>query len=220
MRARRQHQTRTAATHLARTIVDRLHSALIVVDAADRVVLANPAAVSMRLLTPDATELSPGVLRNVVTKVRHTGCAHDVEVDLPHTNGRNPLGVRVQAARLDGDRIHLEVEDVTEAHRVARVRRDFVTNVSHELKTPVGALQLLSEALSEAADDPVSARRFSERIHYESTRLGRLVNELIELSRLQGAEPLPVLEPVNINRVIGEVLDRSRITAAGRCSFP
>src|SRR5437773_1502379 len=83
--------------------------------------------------------------------------------------------------------------DVTEAHRVARVRRDFVANVSHELKTPVGALQLLAEALLEAtedaeadggaAPDPAAARRFAERIQKESTRLGRLVTELMELSR-------------------------------------
>jgi len=110
---------------------------------------------------------------------------------------------------------------VTEAHRVARVRRDFVANVSHELKTPVGALQLLAEALLEATDDesasdPTAARRFAERIQRESTRLGRLVSELLELSRLQGAEPLPELQPVGVDRILAEVLDRTRTPGSAK----
>jgi two-component system sensor histidine kinase SenX3 len=113
---------------------------------------------------------------------------------------------------------------VTEARRLARVRRDFVANVSHELKTPVGALQLLAEALLEAVSegdedtppDPEAARRFAERIQKESTRLGRLVTELLELSRLQGAEPLPEPLPVAVDRVITEVMDRTRTPAAAR----
>ena len=79
-----------------------------------------------------------------------------------------------------------------------------MANVSHELKTPIGALQLLAEALLDAtelpptaapddepSEDLLAARRFAERIHHESARMGRLVNELLELTRLQGAEPLP-----------------------------
>lgn len=93
--------------------------------------------------------------------------------------------------------VAVEAVDVTESHRLTRVRRDFVANVSHELKTPIGALQLLAEALLDAtepadaaapdlSEDLVAARRFAERIQHESTRLGRLVQELLELTRLQG----------------------------------
>src|SRR5439155_24529624 len=96
-------------------------------------------------------------------------------------------------------------------------------NVSHELKTPVGALQLLAEALLDAVSsddggppDPTAARRFAERIQHESTRLGRLVSELLELGRLQGAEPLPELFPVSVDRIVAEVLDRTRTPAAAR----
>jgi two-component system sensor histidine kinase SenX3 len=103
------------------------------------------------------------------------------------------------------------------------VRRDFVANVSHELKTPVGALQLLAEALLDAlqsedddAPDPVAARRFAERIHHESTRMGRLVSELLELSRLQGAEPLPEPAPVPVDRIVAEVIDRTRTPASAK----
>jgi two-component system, OmpR family, sensor histidine kinase SenX3 len=89
------------------------------------------------------------------------------------------------------------------------------------LKTPVGALQLLSEALQDAltGDDQADIEavgRFAERIRHESVRLGRLVSELLELSRLQGAEPLPQREPCSVDRIIAEVVDRSRTAAAAK----
>lgn len=156
-------------------------------------------------------------------------------MDLPRGGDEgtaDPLGVLLRAVGLGNGFVAVEAADVTEAHRVARVRRDFVANVGHELKTPIGALQLLSEALLDATDpaagngssggstdpaeDVAAARRFAERIHHESTRLGRLVNELLELSRLQGAEPLPEPEPVAVEAVIAEVLDRTRTPAVAK----
>jgi two-component system sensor histidine kinase SenX3 len=112
--------------------------------------------------------------------------------------------------------VAIEATDVTEAHRVARVRRDFVANVSHELKTPVGALALLAETLLDAGDDPAASRRFAERIHHESQRLARLVKELLELSRLQGADPLPEPVPVPVDRIVTEVVDRTRTGATAK----
>jgi two-component system sensor histidine kinase SenX3 len=93
------------------------------------------------------------------------------------------------------------------------VRRDFVANVSHELKTPVGALTLLAEAVQDAADDPEAVQRFAHRMQREGARLGRLVQELIELSRLQGAEPLPGSIVVEVDNVVQEAVDRSRLLA-------
>jgi two-component system sensor histidine kinase SenX3 len=154
--------------------------------------------------------------------VRRTGSYRDVELDLPRANRTGePLGVRVRVVPLRGatysdGHVAVEANDVTEAHRVARVRRDFVANVSHELKTPVGALILLAETLVEAADDPEAARRFAERIQHESQRLARLVKELLELSRLQGAEPLPAFTPVAVDRIVAEVVDRARTAATAK----
>jgi two-component system sensor histidine kinase SenX3 len=149
----------------------------------------------------------------------------EVELDLPRGTGRQltgePLGVHVRVTALTGadyppGHVAIEASDVTEAHRVARVRRDFVANVSHELKTPVGALALLAETLLEAADDPEASRRFAERIHHESQRLARLVKELLELSKLQGADPLPTPMPVSVDRIVSEVVDRTRTGAAAK----
>ncbi|MBO0871394.1 MAG: two-component sensor histidine kinase, partial [Micromonosporaceae bacterium] len=128
--------------------------------------------------------------------------------------------VHIRAVALGDGFVAVEAADVTEAHRVARVRRDFVANVSHELKTPVGALHLLAEALLDATEtdaaDPAAARRFAERIHHESTRMGRLVTELLELTRLQGGEPLPEPSPVSVDRIVAEAIDRTRTAASAK----
>jgi two-component system sensor histidine kinase SenX3 len=105
------------------------------------------------------------------------------------------------------------VDDLTEARRVEAVRRDFVANVSHELKTPVGAIALLTEAVLDAAEDVDEVRRFGGKILRESTRLGQLVTELIALSRLQGAERLPDLNVVEVDAVVREALGRTTLSA-------
>jgi two-component system sensor histidine kinase SenX3 len=105
------------------------------------------------------------------------------------------------------------VEDRTRERRVEEVRRDFVANVSHELKTPVGALALLAEAVAQAADEPDAVRRFAARMEIESHRLGRLVQQVIELSRLQDDELLGEPERVDVDDLIAYALDRSRTDA-------
>jgi two-component system sensor histidine kinase SenX3 len=104
-------------------------------------------------------------------------------------------------------------QDDSEHMRVEQTRRDFVANVSHELKTPVAAIGLLAEALMESADDPYSVEHFGERVRIEALRMGNMVSELIALSRLQGAEPLPDLEDVEVDVLIDEVIDRAQINA-------
>ena len=216
------------ASELGRRSLDSLRVGVVVLDPADDPVLINPAARAMGLLRagpgPGTVAAHP-ILRTLAGQVRRTGVTREVELDLPRGReggAQDPLGLHLQAVALGGGYVAVEAADVTEAHRVARVRRDFVANVSHELKTPVGALQLLAEALLEATDtddaapDPAAARRFAERIQKESTRLGRLVSELLELSRLQGAEPLPELQPVAVDRIVAEVLDRTRTPASAK----
>ena len=161
------------------------------------------------------------LIRTLAGQARRTGQRREVELDMPRGRDVEPLGVHIRAVALEDGHVTIEALDVTESHRLNRVRRDFVANVSHELKTPVGALQLLAEALADAMDDdagadPQAARRFAERIRHESDRLGRLVTELLELSRLQGGEPLPNPEPVAIDRVVAEVIDRTRTTASAK----
>ncbi|PZF98194.1 two-component sensor histidine kinase [Micromonospora endophytica] len=246
---------------LGRRAIDSLRAGVVVLDAEDVPVLVNPAARAMGLLRtgtrPGSISAHP-LVRTLAGQVRRTGVRREIQLDLPRGRdnaGENPLGVHLRAMGLGNGYIAVEAADVTEAHRLARVRRDFVANVSHELKTPIGALQLLAEALLDAtapsgevtapssdvtapsgevtapsgevagpaggnrpelSEDLVAARRFAERIQHESTRLGRLVQELLELTRLQGAEPQPAPEPVAVDWVISEVVDRTRTAAAAR----
>ena len=205
----------TTLDGLARLSLDALRVGVLVLSPDDEIVYANPGAGHLGLINGDG-EVAHSVLRSLAARVRRSDVTRDVELELPRGLGNEPLGVRVRVVSLGSRHVAIEVEDITEAHRVARVRRDFVANVSHELKTPVGALQLLSEALVDAGDDPEAAKRFADRILHESTRLGRLVAELLELSRLQGGEPLPDPEPVALDRIVNEVLDRSRTAASAK----
>ncbi len=144
----------------------------------------------------------------------------DVEIDLSPRRraqpGRSGLSVRGHVRLLtEEDRRFavVYVDDQSEHARMEATRRDFVANVSHELKTPVGAMGVLAEALLASADDPDTVRRFSEKMVAESNRLANMVGELIELSRLQGAEPLPDLEAVDVDTVVAEALSRYKIAA-------
>ena len=107
----------------------------------------------------------------------------------------------------------LLLADVSEQRRLEAVRRDFVANVSHELKTPVGALTLLAEAIQDAADDPEAVHRFAGRIQHEGTRLAKLVGELMELSRVQGADPMPGATVVDVATIVDEAIERTRLAA-------
>ncbi|MEH1124549.1 sensor histidine kinase [Micromonospora sp. CPCC 206061] len=215
---------------LGRKSLDALRVGVVVLDADDVPVLVNPAARAMGLLRAGAepgTIAAHPLVRTLAGQVRRTGVRREVELDLPRGREggpQSPLGVHLRAVAIGGNYVSVEAADVTESHRVDRVRRDFVANVSHELKTPIGALQLLAEALLDATDphavatdpseDVAAARRFAERIQTESTRLGRLVNELLELTRLQGAEPLPAPDPVSVDWLVAEVVDRTRTAAS------
>jgi two-component system sensor histidine kinase SenX3 len=208
--------------NLAQSSLNALDVGVLVLDANDDPALANPAARSMGLLRAGGFGAAHTIVRTLAGQVRRSGVSREVELDVARPGGDGePLGVHVRAVDLGGGYVAVEAADVTEAHRVARVRRDFVANVSHELKTPVGALQLLGEALQEALGDEETpdleaVRRFTERIRHESGRLGRLISELLELSRLQGAEPLPEPEPVSVDRIVAEVVDRTRTPAAAK----
>jgi two-component system, OmpR family, sensor histidine kinase SenX3 len=202
--------------HLASLVLGVLGIAVVVVDRDERAVLANPAARTMGLLIAD--RLAVAELNDLVRKAIATEDAVGGATELPLGRlGREPVAVSLSAVPLFEAgtvvAVALVVTDVTEQRRLEAVRRDFVANVSHELKTPVGALTLLAEAINEAADDPEAVQHFASRMQHEGTRLGRLVRELIDLTRLQGAEPPPGDALVDIAPVLSEAADRTRLVA-------
>ncbi|MGH3260392.1 MAG: sensor histidine kinase, partial [Trebonia sp.] len=180
------------------------------------VAMHNPAAQRMGLLRGD--ELALNELRELARVARRTETGQQAEVRLLHGWWhREPAAVHARAVPLGhGGHVALLVEDVTDARRVADMRRDFVANVSHELNTPVGALALLGEALQQASEDPDAVRRFGERIGHESRRLARLVAELIELSRLEAPATRDEPETVSVAQLVAEAADRTRLAGETR----
>lgn len=192
-----------------------LQSSAVVLDPAEDVVQASPAAYAFGIVR-DGRMVSNELL-DLARQVRRHGEIRQAELEL----SRGPLGggtvsVLARVAPLGSTLTLVLIEDRTEAKRVEAVRRDFVANVSHELKTPVGAVSLLAEALLDAADDAEAVRRFAARMHKETDRLGRLVQDVIDLSRLQGHDPLSAPELVSVDGVVAETVDRSRLQAEAR----
>jgi two-component system, OmpR family, sensor histidine kinase SenX3 len=202
------------------SVLSVLSSSAVVLDSEDRVLQASVAARAYGLVR--GNELVVQELLALARQVRRDGEIRegDLEVSTRGTNGRaTSLAVRVAplgAAVGGGGLVLLLVEDQTESRRVEEVRRDFVANTSHELKTPVGALALLAETVEDAADDPEAVRRFAGRMRQEAARLTNLVQDMITLSRIQAAEPVPDPVPVKLDDVVAEALDRCRMRASAR----
>ncbi len=180
-----------------------------------RVVRASAAARAHRIVAGD--RVANGVAQRLLSDVAADGESRDVEIELPApTLGRGPVPLRMRAVPLGVRHLLLLTEDRAEARRVEAARRDFVVNASHELKTPVGALALLGDAVVEAADDPEAVRRFAGRIQVESQRLAALVRDILELSRVQSEGAFDAAEEVDVAAVVAEAVDRSRTTASAR----
>jgi len=185
-----------------------------VVDRFGDVLLSNPRAEELGLLRNrrlDATAWS------TARTVLGNGEAAEVNLStLDARPGRTLLAVHARVRMLsDADRRFavIDASDESEQIRLDAARRDFVANISHELKTPVGAMALLAEALLESVEDPTAVQHFGSRLLGEARRLGSMVTELIALSRLQGAEKLPDLAVVDVDQVVSEALGRCRLTA-------
>ncbi|MEU5876678.1 ATP-binding protein [Spirillospora sp. NPDC047279] len=197
------------------SVLSVLRSSAVVVDGEDRVLRASSAARAFGLVSGDRLVIDE--LLAMARLARRDGEIRETEVQVGSSKGRNRAEGRwfaVRVAPLGSHGLVLVLaEDLTEMRRVEAIRRDFVANVSHELKTPVGALSLLAETVENAADDPEAVRRFAGRMQHESVRLTNLVQDLMTLSRIQGDEPLPELHAVALDEVIIEALDRCQIKA-------
>ena len=193
---------------LAAEVLTTSTTAFAVIDDDGNVVLGNPAATTLGVVRaglPDP-RIAEAAARAAVSDE-----PVDVEISPPSPApaGRaRPSAVHAVARSMGDGLVVVAAVDESAAQRVEAVRRDFVANVSHELKTPVSAIALLAEAVLDGADDPEMVHAFARKLITESTRLGTLVNELIALSRLQGAEPLTDLSVVEIDAVVAEAVNR------------
>jgi two-component system sensor histidine kinase SenX3 len=203
----------------------RLGTPVLVVTGDGRVVHASEEALRLGLVR--AGYLAHGELRALcrdASREPGTGAGHDSSAAAQRDAGvtvvlpRGPVGdshleIRARTHRLGEGYLLLDVENRSEAMRVEDVRRDFVVNVSHELKTPVGAISVLAETLEQAADDPAAVRRFVSRIRQECARLAVLVSDVLELSRVQVVDGTPRNEPVGLDDVVTEALQEVQARA-------
>ncbi len=187
----------------------------IVLDARQSVVACSPTAVSHGLVR--GTTVSHPSLLALARRALAEGGVVEEQLGLP----RGPRAdarrvVKARSARIGPDHVLLIVEDRSHAYLVEEVRRDFLANVSHELKTPVGGLMLLAEAVKDARDDPEAVARFAKRMRKETRRLDQLVSDIVQLSRLQSEDRLSEPESVDLADVVDQAVDDVRITAEER----
>ncbi len=194
----------------ALTVLGALKSSTVILDPDGSVLHASAHAYQMGIVR--GNRITNAEITALVRQAHDEQVIRDTELTLD-PDSRRPVFATARVAPLGKDLVLVLVEDRTKEHRVEMIRRDFVANVSHELKTPVGAMNLLAEAIQEASDDPEAVVRFSQRMQQESERLTNLVQQIIELSRLQGDDPVSVSGQVDVNAVIARSIDRSIIEA-------
>jgi two-component system sensor histidine kinase SenX3 len=196
-------------------LLESIEFPAIIVDTSIKVVAASPAAVQFGLVSQE--RLAVAELVALVEDLRRSPEPMTRELEIP----RGPYGeatssIEARASQFGVRYTLLLVADRTEFRRLEEVRRDFVANISHELKTPIGAISLLAEALTEAADDPDMVRHFADRLSNESARLTSITREIIDLSRLQAEGALAKFSSVKIDDVLRQSVDANRVLSSAK----
>ncbi|WP_439098302.1 sensor histidine kinase [Bifidobacterium catulorum] len=227
-----------SAQEAAHNLLDVMRSAVILTDGLGRTRYVSPLAERLDVVVDGHLESSEirDMLNQVVVdgKVRDREIEMNMEAESGRITEREPVHLRARIGRIadiavlgasdpddmstsgGADQLYaVFLEDISEQRNFERMRRDFVTNVSHELKTPAGAISLLAETVSDAADDPDAVRYFSGRISKESARLTELVQKLIALQKVQDDDGLSAVDskPVDVLRVVREALDENKVQA-------
>lgn len=196
---------------LTSQVLDVIATAGVVLDERNLVLRASPGAEQFglvegrKLIHPSLTELADQARKSIGSV--------DAELELETGLNKDDTWVHARAAKFGNQYLLLLLEDQTESKKLEETRRDFVANVSHELKTPIGAISLLAEAISGASDDPAAISKFVVSLQKESQRLANIVQELIQLSRVQGANLSDTVSEVDLNTVVADAVDRNQILA-------
>ena len=196
---------------VAAQVVDVLATAGVVLDQSNNVLRASPGAVQFGLV--QNRRLIHGSLVQLVDDARTKSGAVSKDIELQTGLKRDTVWVHARAAKFGDRYVMLLVDDRTESKKLEVTRRDFVANVSHELKTPIGAISLLTEAISGATDDPAMVQKFAESLQKEAQRLANIVQELIQLSRVQGAKLSESSGELDLVTVIADAVDRNLVLA-------
>jgi two-component system sensor histidine kinase SenX3 len=192
-------------------LIQSLPDIVIWVDGDDKIKYASDVALSLNIARDEKIQIDS--LEELISMAR--------KVDEPITKkvkAKRPLGIAklnldIWVMRLERGEVLLWAQNNSIVSRVETVRRDFVANISHELKTPVGALSLLAEAIEEAGKDSETIQKFAKRIGPETKRLTNVIRDIIDLSQVQSDDPLASATPVEVDRVINEAIDAVQLLA-------
>ena len=188
----------------------------IIVDSEDSVITSSETVANIGLIK--GSRITSENIRKIIRNARKRNEVIETEVAIPRgslTNGFHERRVRIAQIGRDGN-VAVLIFDDSEARRLDAVRRDFVANISHELKTPIGGISILAEAISEGSDDPEMVKNFSERMKIEASRLSHLVQEIIDLSRIQDQNTTQNSQIVSLKHVIEEAIYQSKVRAEKR----
>jgi two-component system sensor histidine kinase SenX3 len=202
--------------HVLTSVLNQLEGDSLILTPGDVPIYSSPMVDRLGVIK-DGRLQSPELLA-LIRVVRRTQTKQTGRIDIargPIGEGIHELTVNVMPLP-EGDLVLVLMSDESEATRVHEIRRDFVANVSHELKTPIGALSLLSEAVLGAKDDPIAVSQFATRMQSESRRLTDLVQEIIQLSRVQDSDPLKIAHELAVADLISEAIDQCQTTAGSR----
>jgi two-component system sensor histidine kinase SenX3 len=214
LRTRERARTETSLTipDGVREVLQAMDDAAVVVDASSTVLAASAAAVPFHLA--DGSVLPTDELRAIARRARTEESV--ITATLRLQRGAPPAEPRlvvVRASRISPRLTLLVIRDITERERIEQMRRDFVANTSHELKTPVGAVSLLAEAIESAADDPDQVRNFAGRLSAEAARLAQLTSRIMNLSRLQATDEFTDEREVAVDEIVASAADAHAIQA-------
>jgi two-component system sensor histidine kinase SenX3 len=192
-------------------LLEVLSASAVVLNPSNVAVRATQAAMVMGLLR--VRSLRHPELLALVERARESNGIESADLELSTGLRGANIFVNARATNLGDSNVLLLVEDRTEARRLDETRRDFIANISHELKTPIGAISLLSEAIKDAEGDPVMLEKFTKSLRKEAKRLAALVNDVIQLSRYQSVEMQSHVEMVDLAAVVEEAVERNAFKA-------
>jgi two-component system sensor histidine kinase SenX3 len=201
------HSISDASTEL----LEVLSVSAVILNPSNVAVRATQAALAMGLLR--VRSLRHAELLALVDRARESNGIESLDAEIDTGLRGASIFVNARATKLGDSNVLLLVEDRTEARRLDETRRDFIANISHELKTPIGAISLLSEAIKDAEGDPVMLEKFTKSLRKEAKRLASLVNDVIQLSRYQSVEMQSHAEMVDLAAVVEEAVERNAFRA-------
>lgn len=200
--------------HRTRQVIRALPEGAVVIGRERRSVFSNSAASELGIAQLGG-RLHPAVA-DLAEAAWHVRDSVEAELEIERGIQGETGHVRVRVTPLDARLALAIATDASETRAAEAARRDFAVNVSHELKTPVGALALLAESVEVGADDPAMVRAFAAKIRGEAERLSRLVHEIIQISRLQGADAVAAPVAVPLEEVVAQAIDDERIAAEAK----